>query len=471
MRNFVLNFISAAMKEIKCPNCHTTFSVDDNDYAAILSQVKNQEFDAELDKRIQEISRQYDENAKAAQIIARQEFDIKLADKERELELMSNRLRILDERISTFEALKKTEIDTIKAQNQATVIQFQSDIKELANKHSRLIDEAKHKAQLDIVEREQRINELNARLKGQQTEADMRIREIKEQHQVQLRDKEAEIERLRDFKARLSTKMLGESLEIHCANVFANAQSMGLFPEARFDKDNDIHTGTKGDFIFRDYIDGHEYISIMFEMKNEADSTATKHRNTDFIEKLNKDRTDKHCEYAVLVTMLELNNPVYDNGIVDMSHRYPKMLVIRPQFFLPLLRILTQSAKQNINIISDLRQQLEVAKAETLDVAKFEEKLNRFRSNFDRNVTAAHSKFQSAVTGIDKVIADLEKQIATLRSVKANFESSEQKLLKANQIVDEDFTIKKLTYGNPGMRKRFADAKDAESLSDNGDSE
>lgn len=276
---------------------------------------------------------------------------------------------------------------------------------------------------------------------------------------MQLADKQEEIDRLKDFKMRLSTKMVGETLEIHCSTQFAQMQAMGMYPDAYFEKDNDTRTGTKGDFIFRDSVDGQEYISIMFEMKNEADTTATKHRNTDFLEKLDKDRRDKSCEYAVLVSMLEQGNELYDNGIVDMSHRYPKMYVIRPQFFLPLLRVLTEASKKNLAEIIELKEELAVSRSQSLDLAKFEEKLLKFRSGFERNVAAARSKYEAAVNGIDKIIDDLEKQIKALRAVQANFQASEERLLKADQTVENDLTIKKLTYGNPGMRARFDQAR------------
>ncbi|MDE5656435.1 MAG: DUF2130 domain-containing protein, partial [Muribaculaceae bacterium] len=262
----------------------------------------------------------------------------------------------------------------------------------------------------------------------------------------------------RDCKLRLSTKMVGETLSQHCSVQFAQAQSMGLYPDASFDKDNTAVEHSKGDFIFRDYIDGVEYVSVMFEMKNEMDLTATKHRNDDFLEKLDKDRRLKGCEYAVLVSMLEQGNDLYDAGIVDKSHRYPKMIVIRPQFFLPVLRLISEGARKGFQERHALQKELEAARTQSMDFARFEEKLNRFRTQFSNNVAAAHKKFVAATEGIDKTIEALEKQIKALRDIKANFEASEQKLLKANEIADEDLTVKKLTYGNPTIRKMIQDA-------------
>ena len=258
---------------------------------------------------------------------------------------------------------------------------------------------------------------------------------------------------------RLSTKMVGETLEQHCSIQFAQAQSMGLYPNATFEKDNTAVEHSKGDFIFRDYIDGVECVSVMFEMKNEMDSTSAKHRNDDFLDKLDKDRQRKNCEYAVLVSMLEQGNELYDAGIVDKSHRYPKMIVIRPQFFLPVLRLISEGARRGFVERNALQKELNAARSQSMDFAKFEDKLNRFRTSFNNNITAAHKKFVAATEGIDKTIDALERQIKALRDIKASFEASEQRLLKANELADEDLTVKKLTYGNPTIRKMIDDAR------------
>lgn len=254
--------------------------------------------------------------------------------------------------------------------------------------------------------------------------------------------------------------MIGESLEQHCAILFSQAQSMGLYPGAVLEKDNVVMDGTKGDFIFRDYIDGCEYISVMFEMKNEIDTTATKHRNDDFLEKLDKDRRKKNCEYAVLVSMLEQGNELYDAGIVDKSYLYPKMLVIRPQFFMPVLRLLTEGAKKSFNEKRNLMIELERARNNSLDFSRFQEKLDKVKNALNNNYEMAHKKFMLATEGIDKTIEALEKQIENLRKVKANFEVSDQRLLKGAALAEDDLTIKKLTHGNPAVRRMIEDASD-----------
>ena len=217
---------------------------------------------------------------------------------------------------------------------------------------------------------------------------------------------------------------------------------------------------SKGDFIFRDFADGTEYVSVMFEMKNEMDATASKHRNDDFLDKLDKDRRRKGCEYAVLVSMLEQGNELYDTGIVDKSHVFPKMLVIRPQFFLPVLRLITQTARNGFGERLALMRELDAARSQSMDFARFEEKINKFKTDFNRNITAAHSKFVAATEGIDKTIEALELQIKKLREIKANFEASEQRLLKADELAEERLTVKKLTYGNPAIRRLIDAAKD-----------
>ena len=249
------------------------------------------------------------------------------------------------------------------------------------------------------------------------------------------------------MKARLSTKMIGESLETHCANEF-NRMRNYAYPDAYFEKDNDASSGSKGDFIFRDYIDGVEYVSIMFEMKNEADTTATKHRNTDFLAKLDRDRTTKNCEYAVLVSLLEPDNELYNDGIVDMSHRYDKMFVIRPQFFLPIIGLLSQASRKS----AEYKRELELARKQSIDVTNFEAKLNTFREGFARNYRLASEKFQTAIKEIDASIANLQK-------VRAALLSSENNLRLANEKADS-LTIRRLTRGNPTMKAKFDAAGD-----------
>ncbi len=457
------------MKNIKCPNCGTVFKVDESDYAAIVSQVRNSEFDDEIKKRIEELNEKHAAQEKAAAAESQRQHEKTIADKERELANLEKEIQRLKGIIDNNEDRKKAELAVataesnrklaeLKADKEKAIAKLKTDIATSEKQHELDILAERNAAKDELYKKDETIAALNLQMKAEQAAAKNKEIELKEHHANALRGKQEEIDRLKDFKSRLSTKMLGESLEQHCAISFAHMQSMGMFPDAFFDKDNDIKTGTKGDFIFRDFFNGFEYVSVMFEMKNEADTTATKHKNTDFLEKLDKDRREKNCEYAILVSMLEQDNPLYDNGIVDFSHLYPKMMVIRPQFFIPILRILTQSSSKNLRQIIDLRQQLDVAQAQSLDVTKLMQKVEKFRNAFGKNLQTAQAKYEAAMTGIDKIIANLEKQISDLRAVKANFETSEQRLLKANEVLEEDFTIKKLTHGNPTMRAKLEEA-------------
>lgn len=455
------------MAEITCPKCGTTFQVSDSDYAAILNEVRNQAFNDELERRIAELRKLLKAEQQAEALAAEKEAADHLSEKDATISGLRQLVEKLQGTISGYAAERKAEVAEIRTKQTAALAELTAEKdREIAALRAK-IAQSDSQHQLDLVlernsrqeelhQREQALTRLQSQLENEHTAAEKRVLELKETHAVLIREKQAEIDRLKDFKARLSTKMLGETLEQHCANTFAEMQSMGMFPGAYFSKDNDsITSGTKGDFIFRDYIDGVEYISVMFEMKNEADTTATKHRNTDFLEKLDRDRRAKRCEYAVLVTMLEQDNPLYDNGIVDMSSHYPKMLVIRPQFFKPLLRVLSETAKNNLTQIIALQEELALAREQSLDVTKLWEKIQKFSTAFSKNLVGAKQKYDSAMTGIDAVIAALERQITALRAVKANFDASEQKLLKANEVLEEDFTIKKLTHGNPSMRRKL----------------
>lgn len=422
------------MKDIKCPNCGTTFQVDDTFYAAILEQVRTSEFNKEINRRIADIKEQFKSKEETVKAITEKSFEQRLSEKDLQLSRMQNEITRLNGIIDGADAAKKSELSALEAEKAKQLFEA-------------------------ISEKDKLISKLQTQISADKMTAEKHEGELREQHKLQMADKQAEIERLRDFKLRMSTKMVGETLEQHCAILFEQARCMGMFPEASFEKDNNAVEHSKGDFIFRDFVNGQEYVSIMFEMKNEMDTTASKHRNDDFLEKLDKDRHRKGCEYAVLVSMLEQDSELYNAGIVDKSHRFPKMIVIRPQFFMPVLRLISESAKKGFLDKYALVQELETARNQSLDFAKFEEKINRFRTSFNNNVTAAHKKFVAANEGIDKVIESLEKQIATLRAVKQNFEASEQRLMKANEIADENLTVKKLTYGNPTVRRMIEDAK------------
>ena len=308
--------------------------------------------------------------------------------------------------------------------------------------------EEQQKAQDALKEKDNKIVELTGMVNQQKNEAALRENNIKETYEIQLKKKQEEVDYYKDLKTRMSTKMVGETLEIHCSTEFNRMRP--LFPNAYFEKDNDASGGSKGDFIFRDYEDGFEYISIMFEMKNEMDQTATKHKNEDFLKKLDDDRKAKKCEFAVLVSLLEPESELYNTGIVDMSHRYPKMYVIRPQFFLPLITLLVQTSKKSI----EYQRQLAIARSQSVDVTNFESRLNDFKEKFANNYRLASEKFKTAIDEIDKSITHLQK-------IKEALVGSERNLRLANDKADS-LTIKKLTYNNPTMKEKFKEARAVE---------
>ena len=292
----------------------------------------------------------------------------------------------------------------------------------------------------------QQIAELKNEITSKDNETQARVQSLKDMYDVQLKEKQALIDYYKDFKTRMSTKMVGETLEKHCSTLF-DTTIRTLLPHAYFEKDNDTAEGSKGDFIFRDYDEDLEYISIMFEMKNENDTTATKHKNEDFLKKLDDDRKKKGCEYAVLVSLLEADNETYNTGIVDMSHHYEKMYVIRPQFFIPIITLLVQAARKSL----EYKRQLAIAQSKEIDVTNFENKLMDFKDKFGKNVSLAHDRFEDAIKAIDKSIADLQK-------VKDNLLKSDDNLRHANSKV-EDLTIRRLTYMNPTMKAKFDEAR------------
>lgn len=458
------------MKDIECPNCHTTFQVDDRTYESIVAQVRSKVFNQELAARKAELDEQFKAREDAVRLNVEKDYEKQIASHSLQVSKLQNELTRLNGIIAGYDAGKRSEMAELeknKAQEMFDTLKEKDEriarlTTEIANKDSEYrikMLEASNAGQTALQRKEQEITELRAELKSGRLSAERRESELRELHKQQLQDKQDEIDRLKDFKMRLSTKMLGESLEQHCSILFEQAQSMGMYPDAFFGKDNIAVEHSKGDFIFRDYVNGEEYVSVMFEMKNEMDTTASKHKNDDFLDKLDKDRTRKGCEYAVLVSMLEQGNELYDAGIVDKSHRYPKMIVIRPQFFIPVLRLITEASKKGFMERYALIRELETARSQSRDFTKFEERINKFRTSFSNNVAAAHKKFVAATEGIDKTIEVLEKQIKALRDIKANFEASEQRLLKANELAEEDLTVKKLTYGAPSIKKMIDDAK------------
>ena len=362
------------MKELKCPKCGSTFTVDEADYALLLNQVKNAEFETELARRVKELEQ-------------------------------------------TQKMAANMQIQALQAQ-----IQQSEQAKQLAV----------------------------AQVRQQATEAYMKkeqeLAQAKTKWEEQLKAAQEQVAYYKEMKLKMSTKMVGESLEIHCSTLF-NQLLRPLMPNAYFEKDNEVVEGTKGDFVFRDKSeDGVEYVSIMFEMKNENDETASKHKNEDFLAKLDSDRRKKNCEYAVLVSMLEPESELYNGGIVDMSHRYEKMYVIRPQFFIPLITLLCQTSKKSL----DAKRELALVKAQQVDVTNFEEKLTTFKDAFGRNVRLANERFAEAIDEIDKTIAHLTKVRENLVKSGDNLNAADKKL--------QDVTVKKLTYGNPTMKAKFDEA-------------
>ncbi|MBR5803151.1 MAG: DUF2130 domain-containing protein [Bacteroidaceae bacterium] len=435
------------MKELKCPQCGSVFSVDEADYASIVSQVKTQEFDAEVKSRLEEISKQNEVRQEAESLKLSQEFQGKLNAKEVELSKRDSEIVKLQAQLDGFNQKKELELSAERAKNNEEIARLKALI-ELSDNRTRVaVLEEQNRAKDIIQAKENSLVELRSQIDVKQKEATIREANLKENYERQLKQKQELVDYYKDLKAKLSTKMIGESLEVHCSNEFNRVRTT-MYPYAYFEKDNDASHGSKGDFIFRDFADGMEYISIMFEMKNEMDETATKHKNEDFLAKLDKDRREKGCEYAVLVSLLEPENDFYNEGIVDMSYRYPKMYVVRPQFFMPLISLLTQASKKSI----EYQRELLVARQQSVDVTNFENKLNEFRNRFGNHYQRASDKFNKAIEEIDKTIKSLQK-------MKEDLLSSENYLRLANNDTEE-LTIKKLTRGNPTMKQKFEEARE-----------
>ena len=434
------------MKELKCPNCGSVFSVDEADYASIVSQVKTQEFDAEVESRLKEIMKQNKIQQEADSMKISQKYQEQLNSKEIELSKKENEIVKLQARLDSFNQAKQLELETERAKTNEEIVRLKSIIKQSESNIQVAILEERNKVKDLIQTKENSLIELRSQIDLKQKEATIREASIKEDYERQLKQKQELVDYYKDLKAKLSTKMIGESLEVHCSNEF-NRVRTSMYPNAYFDKDNDASHGSKGDFIFRDYIDNIEYISMMFEMKNEMDETATKHKNEDFFAKLDKDRRDKGCEYAILVSLLEPDNDLYNEGIVDVSYRYPKMFVIRPQFFMPIISLLTQASRKSI----EYQKELIIARQQSVDVTNFENKLNDFRDKFGYHYQHASAKFNKAIEDIDKAIISLQK-------MKEDLMSSANYLRLANNDT-EALSIKRLTRGNPTMKKMFDDAR------------
>lgn len=421
------------MNEIKCPNCGTVFQIDEQDYESIVKQIRDKEFEQEIKLREEQYKKDKEQTIKIIEIEASKKLEEELSKKkleivnlQRQIETTEQEIKLTTEKKYT-EEIKQKEIEITKLKGE---IQLKNTEKELALKE---ITNNKDKE----------IEALNTKIETNKNEYLIKEQSLKEKYEEKIKDKDEQIAYYKDFKARQSTKMIGESLEQHCNNEFNKIRP--LFKNVYFEKDNDARTGSKGDFIFREEdLDGTEIISIMFEMKNEADMTATKHKNEDFFKELDKDRKEKNCEYAVLVSLLEIDNEYYNNGIVDVSHKFEKMYVIRPQFFIPLITLLRGAALNSLKY----KKQLQIVQNQNIDISRFEDKLNNFKDTFGRNYRLASEKFNKAIEEIDKTIDHLQK-------TKENLLSSENNLRLANNKA-EDLTIKRLTSGNETMKEMFA---------------
>ena len=398
------------MNEIKCPKCGTVFQISESDYESILKQIRDKEFEKELLIREEQYKKEKDSAVKIAEMNKEKELIESINKKESELVEVKNKLKLLE---------KEKELEIEKA----------------------------------LAEKENRINSLTSEISIKEKEYALKEKVVKESYELKLKDKDEQIAYYKDFKAKQSTKMIGESLEVHCSTEFNRLRP--LFKNAYFEKDNDAKTGSKGDFIFRDYDeDGNEIVSIMFEMKNEADKTASKHKNEHFFKELDKDRKEKKCEYAVLVSLLEIDNDYYNDGIVDVSYQYEKMYVIRPQFFIPLITLIRNLSSKSL----EYKKELELVKNQNIDITHFEDNINAFKEGFSRNYRLASERFSKAIDEIDKTIEHLLK-------TKEHLLKTDDNLRLANSKA-EDLTIKKLTHNNPTMSKLFEELEEQKNIDD-----
>ena len=460
------------MQEIRCPNCGEVFQVDETGYEQIAQQVRNKEFEKELERRQKELEAQRENEIRLVRLQAEKQKDASITQKDAEIAAKNQRIAELltqldasetKKNLAVSEALEKKneELSREAKVHSASLNQKDAEISARDRKITELeaklnagemekklaVAQAVEQKNSELSQKTTEIANLRGELKSKETESRLNEKSLQEQYEEKLRLKDEQIEYYRDFKARQSTKMIGESLEQHCLTQF-NSLRMTAFPNAYFEKDNDARTGSKGDFIYRESAeDGTEFISIMFEMKNEADATAVKHRNEDFFKELDKDRREKKCEYAILVSMLEIDNEYYNTGIVDVSYRYPKMYVIRPQFFIPMITLLRNAAQNSLRY----RQELQIVQNQQLDIRSFEENMNAFKEGFSRNYRLASQKFTTAIEEIDKTISHLQKTKEALLS-------SENNLRLANNKAEE-LSIKKLTKNAPSVRAMFEGMK------------
>ena len=453
------------MEEIRCPKCGEVFQVDKNGYDQIARQVRDKEFLKELDSRLES-------DLKVIRLQKDKELSESITQKDIEILQKNQTIAELQAKLDASETEKNLAISkALEKKNEELTKEEKTYSEHLSQKELEISDRDKLiselKAKLNASETEKKlavaeaveqknaelsqkvteIANLRGEIKSKETENRLKEQSLQKQYENKLKQKEELIEYYKDFKARQSTKMIGESLEQHCLTQF-NSIRMTAFPNAYFEKDNDAKTGSKGDFIYRESSEeGTEFISIMFEMKNEADTTATKHKNEDFFKELDKDRREKGCEYAILVSLLEIDNELYNNGIVDVSYKFPKMYVIRPQFFIPMITLLRNAAQNSLHY----RHELQIVRNQQIDISHFEENMNDFKEGFAHNYRLASEKFVTAIEEIDKTIDHLQKTKKALLS-------SENNLRLANKKAD-DLSIKKLTKNTPSLKVMFDDLK------------
>lgn len=458
------------MQEIRCPKCNEVFQVDDSGYSQIVQQVRDKEFEKEAARRAEELEKAKNSELKIIEMEYEKKLESALSEKSDDISDKEKRITELEARLKSIESEKQLAVanavrerensfseESRKAQKAISdkdieIAELTAKLKQADNERAFAVDKANSENAFALAKKDNEINELNSKLQNKDNEAELRCRAIEEKYAVELKNKDELIEQYKDFKARLSTKMVGETLEQHCLTQF-NSLRMSAFPNAYFEKDNNAKSGSKGDFIFRESEDGIEFISIMFEMKNEMDTTATKHKNEDFFKELDKDRNEKGCEYAVLVSMLEADNEFYNAGIVDVSYKYPKMYVIRPQFFIPLISLLRNAARNSL----EYKRELALAKAQEVDLTNFENNINEFKNAFSKNYQLASKKFNVAIEEIDKTIDHLQKTKDALLS-------SENNLRLANNKAEEQLSVKKLTKNAPRIREEFENIANRQSL-------
>ena len=424
------------MNQIKCPHCGELFSVDESSYESIVSQIKNEVFKEELHEKLEQQGIQFEKDLKIQ--LAKSEFSVEKSINEKEIEILELKNKLsYSEKEKQFAVNNKEQDLKEKLNEKETMIQKLLHEMSLKDKDSQLV------IQNSLAAKDKKLSELENQLILTKKEAQIESQKLNDYHQKELKIKEEEIQRYKDFKSKQNVKLLGETLELHCQNAFNQVRTMG-FKNASFGKDNDSKDGTKGDYIFRDYDEnGVEILSIMFEMKNEGDDSVNKQKNEKFFAKLDKDRHDKKCEYAVLVSILESDNDVYNTGIADVSYHYEKMYVIRPQFFIPLISLLKNAA---LNVLA-YKQEVHIMRQQNVDVVEFEKQLDDFKSKIGTNFRLASEKFMKAVEEIDKSIKNLQ-------NTRDYLISSEKNLRLANEKAD-DLSIKRLTKNSPLLKKKF----------------